>query len=205
MDAQPPPPDPTLRLPGDTSYQIVHTLRGLLPPPVTDTPEDLARRDNAAIARIASLLPGNADEANIAACYVAADAYAMDLLRLARESRGDPTFFLKCTTRATGMMREARAARSALTRVQAERRERDADSAAADRAAWAEHCAIGLMMDALGEAPPAVTAESPPPTAHPPAPDDEPATDAIAAAKRHAIIGAHPGHGRLAPQCHGHA
>ena len=84
MDAQPPPPDPTLRLPGDTYYQIVHTLRGLLPPPVTDTPEDLARRDNAAIARIASLLPGNADEANIAACYVAADAYAMDLLRLAR-------------------------------------------------------------------------------------------------------------------------
>ena len=40
MDAQPLPPDPTLRLPGDTYYQIVHTLRGLLPPPVTDTPEN---------------------------------------------------------------------------------------------------------------------------------------------------------------------
>jgi hypothetical protein len=35
--------------------------------PVSDMPEDLARRDNAAIAHVASLRPVNADEANLAA------------------------------------------------------------------------------------------------------------------------------------------
>ena len=61
-----PTPDLTLQLPRDTYYQLVHTLCASLPPPVTDTPEDLARRDNAAIAQVASLLPANADEANLA-------------------------------------------------------------------------------------------------------------------------------------------
>ncbi|HXA25350.1 MAG TPA: hypothetical protein VNW90_23965 [Acetobacteraceae bacterium] len=50
MDTPPQPPNPILLLSRDTCYQLVHTLRGMLPPPVTDTPEDLARRDNAAIA-----------------------------------------------------------------------------------------------------------------------------------------------------------
>jgi hypothetical protein len=72
------PSNPALQLCRDTYYQVVHTLRGSLPPPVTDTPEDLARRDNAAIAHVASLLPANADEAHLASQHVAADAYAMD-------------------------------------------------------------------------------------------------------------------------------
>ncbi len=61
----------------------------LLPPPITDTPEDLARRDNAAIAQVASLLPANADEATLAAQYVAAHAQAVDCLRLARKCERD--------------------------------------------------------------------------------------------------------------------
>ena len=52
------------------------------------------------------------------------------------------------------MMREARGARSLLLRVQAAREKREADPAAADRAAWTEHCAIGLMAEALGRASP---------------------------------------------------
>ena len=44
-----PTPDPTL-LPRAIYYQVVHTLRSALPPPVTASPEDAARRDIAAIA-----------------------------------------------------------------------------------------------------------------------------------------------------------
>ena len=48
------------------------------------TPEDLARRDNAAIAQVSCLLPANAAEAVLGAEFVAAHAQAMDCLRLAR-------------------------------------------------------------------------------------------------------------------------
>jgi hypothetical protein len=42
-------PDLTLQLPGDVYYQVIHTLRAALPS-ITDAPEDLVHRDNAAIA-----------------------------------------------------------------------------------------------------------------------------------------------------------
>jgi hypothetical protein len=42
-------PDLTLQLPRDVYHQVIHTLRAALPP-VTDAPEDLVHRDNAAIA-----------------------------------------------------------------------------------------------------------------------------------------------------------
>ena len=44
-------PDLTLQLPRDMYYHLVHTLRTSLPPPISDTPEDHVRRDNAAIAQ----------------------------------------------------------------------------------------------------------------------------------------------------------
>ena len=68
-------------------------------------------------------------------------------------------------------MRASRGARSLLLRVQADRRKREADNVSLDRAAWLEHCTIGLMADALGRTPPAPMAEPPPP---PPAPMAEP-------------------------------
>jgi hypothetical protein len=154
--------DPTLRLPRDVYYQLVHTLRAALPP-IADTPDDVARRDNAAIAQVASLRPANADEASIAAQYVAANAHAMDCLRLAQEHRGDPSFALKCGAQAASMMRQARGARSLLLRVQTERRKLEADSTSADRAAWTEHCAIGLMAKALADAPRTAATEQPTP------------------------------------------
>src|SRR5271169_107837 len=69
MDHQPEPEpsDPTLRLTHDVYYVLVHTLRGTLLAPVNDTPEERARRDHAAIAQVAAMLPGNADEAFLAA------------------------------------------------------------------------------------------------------------------------------------------
>ena len=187
MDTASQPSNPAHDLARDTYYHLIHTLRDSLPPPVTDTPEDLARRDNAAIAHVASLLPVNADEANLAVQHVAANAAAMDCLRIAREyATSDHAFFLKFNARAISMMRQARAARELLLRVQAERRAREADHAAADRAAWTEHCAIGLMTDALGTPPPAPMAEPPPPP--PQQPTEEPAADPIAEAEQYAII-----------------
>ena len=182
-------PDLSLLFPGDTYYQIVHNLRGLLPPPLSDTPEDLAHRDHAAIAHVASLLPGNADEAHLAARVAAADAYAMDCLRLAHDCRVAPMLFLKCTAQAACMMREARGARAQLMRIQAERHKRESDNVTRDRAAWSEHCAIGLMAQALPGAPPVAMPDPPPPQPEPePAPTCEPRTDLIAEAELYAVM-----------------
>jgi hypothetical protein len=192
MDQFAPQPDLTLQLPRDMYYQVIHTLRGAMPPPVTRSPEDLVRRDNAVIAQVACLLPANADEANIAALYVAASAQALDCLRLAREFPAGEALILKCSAQAASMMRESRAARSLLMRVQALRQKREADHTALDQAAWIEHCAINLMADALGRTalgrtPPAPIAEPPPAMATPveePAPQPDPAAEA----EQYAII-----------------
>jgi len=167
MDQFAPQPDLSLQLPRDMYYQLIHTICGSLPPPVTNSPEDRTRRDNAAIAQIACLLPANADEANIAAQYVAANAQAMDCLRLAQEHRSDEQLFLRCTAQSASMMRQARGARSLLMRVQAQREKREADAAKLDQANWTEHCAISLMADALGHNAPAPIEE---PALPPPAP-----------------------------------
>jgi hypothetical protein len=194
-----PPPDLTLQLPRDLYHQIVHTLRTALPPPATDTPQAagsdpgqaLARRDNAAIAEVASLLPANAEEVTLAAQFVAASAQALDCLRLAREHAADLWLVLKCSAQAAAMMRQARSARSLLLQVQATRQKREADGVAAGKAAWIEHCAVGLMAGALGRDPPA---EPPPvPAAEPapvpmPAPQSGDACPRLAEAEQYALI-----------------
>jgi hypothetical protein len=168
---------------------VVYTLRGLLPPPETDTPEAEARRDRAAIARVASMLPANDEEADLASRCVAHAAYAMDCLRLARGYRAtDHAYFLKCTAQAASTERKAQSARSLLLRLQAERRKRQADNAAADQDAWTEHCAIGMMADALGVASPEAPPEPSPPPPPAPEPAEEPVPDPVAEADRYAVI-----------------
>ena len=54
--------------------QLVYTLTGLLPPPLDDTQEALGARNHAAIAKVAALLPVNANEADLAAQCIAARA-----------------------------------------------------------------------------------------------------------------------------------
>jgi hypothetical protein len=161
---EPPPVDPALRLTRDAYYVLVHTLRGTLLPPVIDTPEEVARRDNAAIAQVATMLPANADEAFLAAQCVGARLYGMDCIRLARGfAETDQMWARKCAAMGNSSLRESRQARSLLARLQAAREKREADGAATDRAAWSEHCTIGLMTDALADAPPAAPAEPPQP------------------------------------------
>ena len=183
------PPDLTLLLPRDVYYHLIHTLCASLPPPITDTQEARAARDNAAIADVASMLPANADEAKLAALYVAASAQAFDSMRLAHEHRADAILAKKCAAQADSMMRQSRGFRSLLMRVQAQRQKREADSTALEKAAWIEHCAIGLMADALGRPQPAPIAEPPPPDAAP-TPEEEtpPPSDPLAEADQYAII-----------------
>jgi len=174
----PTPADEALLFPRATYYQLVHTLRGSLPPPITRSPEDETRRDCAAIAHIASLLPANPDEANLAAQYVAASAQALDCQRLAREYRGDPEFMLKCTAQSASMMRQAKSWRLTLLRAQAAREKHEADPAARDAATQTEHRALELMAEALAHTPPApATAAAEPPKPSP-----------IAAAERYALL-----------------
>jgi hypothetical protein len=111
MDHSPPPepPDLTHQLPRDIYYQLVHELRGALPPPLTDSAEDLARRDNAAIGEVACLLPANAEEADLAAQFVAANAQAMDCLRLARVHAADLACVLRCTAQSPAWPAPAKA------------------------------------------------------------------------------------------------
>ena len=108
------------------------------------------------------MLPANAEEADLAARCVAHSAYGMHCLRQAREHRNDLSAFLKCNAQAASMERRAQSGRSLLQRLQAERRKREADGAATEQAAWVEHCAIGLMADALPSVP-STPAAAPPP------------------------------------------
>ena len=171
------------RLPADAYYHLVRTLRLTLPPPPTDSPDDLARRDHAAIAAIAALAPTNAAEAELAAQFVAASEQWKDCLRLTRERAREPNVAGKCRAQALSMMRQANSALRLLLRMQELREKREADSAASDRAAWTEHRAIGLMAEALAPA------AAPPPAAAPhpaPAPAQQPEVAPLAAAE-HAI------------------
>jgi hypothetical protein len=183
-------PDLSTQLPRDMYYQLAHRLRAALPPPVTNSPDDFVRRDNAAIAEAASLLPANAEEASLAAQFVAASAQALDSLALVEQYRTiDPMRADKCNAQAANMMRQARGFRSLLLRVQAARQKREANATTLDKAAWIEHCAIGLLAQALGRAPPPPVAEPESPPMPDPQPDEgPPQPDLQTEADQYAVI-----------------
>lgn len=185
METQANPPDLTLLLPRSTYQHLMQMLRSALPSPGGETPSSLAHRDNAAIAEVAAMLPGNADEAALAAQCVLARAYAAESFRLAEAHPNDPSLAAKCHDRGGRMLREARATRTLLLRLQAERHKREANADATDQAAWTEHCAIGLMAQAVSDAP--AHGESPPsPTPEPAL--DQPPSDLATEAEQYAII-----------------
>ncbi|HVC63100.1 MAG TPA: hypothetical protein VND19_22405 [Acetobacteraceae bacterium] len=215
MDQPPHQPDPAPQLQRALYHQVAHALRAALPPPLADTQEALDCRDRTAIGLVSTLCPVNAEEATIAAHYVAANAHAMDCMRQMRNTAGTPTA-LKLDAQAHRAMREARGARSLLLRVQTERRRRAKDTAGLNQDAWSEHIALNLLTDALDLAPsapaaappapePAPVAEPPPPMPAPAAPrpqaepapqpsapapveDGEPLFDPVAEAERYAIL-----------------
>ncbi|HME26619.1 MAG TPA: hypothetical protein VKI44_35730 [Acetobacteraceae bacterium] len=143
---------------------IVADLYAGIPPPTLTNPELIAERVHAAIATIASMCPVNAEEANIAARVVIADAQAKDSIRHARTVFSDPGAAMKCQAQASHMMRTANAARSLLLRVQAARHKRDAVQAAREQDAWTIHATEGLLLAADGQP---ATQPPPPPQAEP--------------------------------------
>lgn len=184
--------DLTDQLPRDLYYQVVHTLLAALPPPVSERAEDLEHRDHAAIACMAAMLPANGEEASVAAQCVAANAQALEWLRQARQHADDIAIALRCSAQAAAMMRQMRGARTLLMRMQREREKCEANAARLGQAELIEHCATGLMAQALGIHPPGALEEppvaAPPPPPEPPDDDEEPVMDLAAEADRYAII-----------------
>ncbi len=200
--AAPRQPDPTPPLCRDVYYEIVHILGSNLPRPIADTPEDLARRDQAAIAEAVSLLPANAEEAKLAARYVAACAHADDRLRLACAHVGEIKLSLQITAQYASMLRTACGARSLLLRVQTARRKHQANGATLDQdAAVAQATQDGMMEarralaeripppatpDAATPTPPAAAPEPPSPPVSPE--EEERRADLLRQADRYAIV-----------------
>jgi hypothetical protein len=198
IHTEPQPLDLSYHLPGIAYCELVYQLRRKLPLPDEDTPEAFAQRDNAAIAVVASLLPANAGEALIAAQFVATDAQASHAMQLALRHPASIELGLKCLAQAASMTRQSHSARRLLMRVQAERRTLEANGAASEKAAWIEHCAIGMMTHALPDAPPLPAMEPPAPVQHetpPPEADAEPHIDPVAAAEEYAML--YPDRARL--------
>ena len=153
-----PQPDWAHLLPREAFYEIILILRAALPPPEVDLPVDWARRDSAAMAAVASLRPANAAEGRLAAQFVAADAYAMECLRLAQIRRRETDVARRCAAQAASLMRESKSALRLLLRLQAVRGAIEADAATADRAAWTEHSVLRMMEPALAPVPAAPAA-----------------------------------------------
>ena len=141
-----PPPHPAIDLSTHLYYQLVYTLTALLPPPLDDTPAALRTRNHAAVAKVAALLPVNANEADLAAQCIAARAQAEDVLRLLRQHAGDIGLVLRLNAQYGSMVRTSLAVHGRLMRVQALRQKREAIDGAATEDAWALHVAERSML-----------------------------------------------------------
>ena len=142
-------PDPAYLRTREAYHHLIYTLSTSLPPPRDASPEALHRRNESAIAQVAALCPANAAEATLAAQYVAANAQAMECLRLTNHPDTALVMALKCSAQAASMMRQSQAAFRTLLRTQAAREKRDADPINAGTAAWTEHMAAASMTEAL--------------------------------------------------------
>src|ERR1700712_1433745 len=144
------PPQPVLDLPSTLYYQLVYTLTDLLPPPLDDTPEALLTRNHAAIAKVAALLPVNANETDLAAQCIAARGQAEELLRLLRQHTGDIKLVLRLNAQYGSMVRTSLSVHGRLMRVQALRQKREASGVTVNADAWALHVAGRSMRQVEG-------------------------------------------------------
>jgi hypothetical protein len=140
------PPHPAIDLSTHLYYQLVYTLTDLLPPPLDDTQEGLRARNRAAIAKVAALLPVNANEADLAAQCIAARAQAEEMLRLLRENADDIGLVMRLNAQYGSMVRTSLSVHGRLMRVQAVRQKREAIDGAANEDSWALHVAERSML-----------------------------------------------------------
>jgi hypothetical protein len=139
-------PHPAIDLSTHLYYQLVYTLTDLLPPPLDDSPEALRTRNHAAIAKVAALLPVNANETDLAAQCIAARAQAEEMLRLLRENADDIGLVMRLNAQYGSMVRTSLSVHGRLMRVQALRQKREAIDGAANEDAWALHAAERSML-----------------------------------------------------------
>ena len=167
------PSHPAFDLSTPLYYQLVYTLTDLLPPPLDDTPEALRARNHAAIAKVAALLPVNANEADLAAQCIAARAQAEEMLRLLRRHANDIGLVMRLNAQYGSMVRTSLSVHGRLMRVQALRQKREATGATVNEDAWALNIAEQSMLQV-------VDPESEPPEAASPklAPVEAPAVSA---------------------------
>jgi len=148
-------------LPPAVVFHTFQALTAALPPPVPDNPAERVSRDESAIAAVAALYPADAFEARLAARIVAADAHAMDCLRLAIQPGQDPVDVRRNRAQANSMMRQSQSALHALQRRQAAREKAEAalHPAAMERAGYYFR---DVSVPAPDEAPPPAPADPPP-------------------------------------------
>jgi hypothetical protein len=173
--SSPPHPDPDLST--RLYYQLVYTLTDLLPPPLDDTQEGLRARNHAAIAKVAALLPVNANEIDLAAQCIAARAQAEEMLRLLRQHADDIGLVMRLNAQYGSMLRTSLSVHGRLMRVQALRQKREAIDGAANDDAWALHIAERSMLRVVDPAAGPMQAARPK-VAPIAAPDEAPAADA---------------------------
>jgi hypothetical protein len=147
------PPHPAINLSTRLYYQLVYTLTDLLPLPLDGSPEALRTRNHAAIAKVAALLPVNANEADLApsfACSVAqciaARAQAEDILGLLRENAHDIALVMRLNAQYGSMVRTSLSVHARLMRAQAVCQKREAIDAAEKQDAWTRQVAEQSML-----------------------------------------------------------
>jgi hypothetical protein len=140
------PPPPATNPSTQLYHQLVYTLTDQLPPPHDSSPGALRARNHAAIAKVASMLPINANEADLAAQSIAARAQAEDILRLLRENADDLALIIRLNAQYTSMVRTSLSAHASLMRVQAVRQKRQAIEGAANQDTRTQHVAEQSML-----------------------------------------------------------
>jgi hypothetical protein len=144
-----PPPRPAVDLNTLLYYQLVYTLTNLLPPPIDDSPEALCARNHAAIAKVAALLPVNANELDLAAQCIAARAQAEEMLRLIRQNPFDIGLVMRLNAQYGSMVRTSLSVLGRLMRVQAVRQKRELIEGAASQDAWTLHVTERSMLQVV--------------------------------------------------------
>jgi hypothetical protein len=143
------PPSPATNLSTQLYLQLVYTLTGLLPPPLDGSPGALRARNHAAIAKIASMLPVNANEADLAAQSIAARAQAEDIMRLLRANAHNVALTIRLNAQYASMVRTSLSAHARLMRVQAVRQKRESIEGAANHDARTQHVAEQSMLKVI--------------------------------------------------------
>jgi hypothetical protein len=140
------PPPPATNLSTQLYLQLVYTLTDLLPPPLDGSPGALRARNHAAIAKVASMLPINANEVDLAAQCIAARAQAEDIMRLLRANAHNVALVMRLNAQYGSMVRTSLSVHARLMRVQAVRQKREAIDGAANQDAWTQHVTEQSML-----------------------------------------------------------